>query len=112
MQASAAHPTVVDVVDMLLEFWEAAVHAILAARGLYRPDLFTRERLYGLAVQRARHPGLCAYIANALQELRVMLLRSCGLTVGMLSPVDVVGGVQSMHAGGCPCNLLTPPRHR
>ena len=58
-------------VDVLLEFFEALVHQILFERGLYAPELFQRQRLYGIAVRRARHPNLAAYIAEAVAGLRV-----------------------------------------
>lgn len=58
-------------VDALVEFCEAAVHTILAERSIYDANVFARERFYGLAVQRARYPPLCAYIAEALQGFQV-----------------------------------------
>ena len=61
-------------VDVLLEFLEALVHQILFERGLYAPELFQRQRLYGIAVRRSRHPDLNAYIAEAVAGLRVRLL--------------------------------------
>lgn len=57
--------------DALVEFCEAAVHTILAERSIYDANVFARERFYGLAVQRARYPPLCAYIAEALRGFQV-----------------------------------------
>ena len=58
-------------VDVLLEFLEALVHQVLFVRELYAPELFERQRLYGIAVRRSRHPDLNAYIAGAVGGLRV-----------------------------------------
>ena len=58
-------------VDALCEFLEAAVHTVLRARGPYGPELFERQRLYGVAVARARHPGLGAYISSVIANLKV-----------------------------------------
>ena len=55
---------------LLLEFAEAWVHQVLALRRLYAPEAFERRRLYDLAVKWARHPGLCAYVAEAVESLK------------------------------------------
>ncbi len=60
-----------ELVDALCEFLEAAVHAVLAARGLYSNELFERHRIYSIFVQKARHPELCAYISSVLTNLKV-----------------------------------------
>jgi hypothetical protein len=71
--------------DALLEFLEAAVHTVLHARGLYPQEVFERRRLYGSCLcPRARHPGVCAYVASALAALRPPLVR------GALQEVVVV----------------------
>lgn len=71
--------------DAVLEFLEAAVHTVLHARTLYPPEVFERRRLYGSCLcPRARHPGVCAYVASALAALRAPLLR------GALQEVAVV----------------------
>lgn len=58
-------------VDVLLEFFEALVHQVLFVRELYSPELFERQRLYGIAVRRARHPDLATYVSDAVAGLRV-----------------------------------------
>jgi hypothetical protein len=81
--------------DALLEFLEAAVHTVLHARGLYPPELFERRRLYGSCLcPRARHPGVCAYVASALAALRAPLLR------GALQEVAVVVREEEEEGGG------------
>lgn len=73
MPAGAAAPAAArdSLVDVLLEFLEALVHQVLFVRELYAPELFERQRLYGIAVRRSRHPDLNAYIADAVAGLRV-----------------------------------------
>lgn len=72
MPGGAAAPAARDsLVDVLLEFLEALVHQVLFVRELYAPELFERQRLYGIAVRRSRHPDLNAYIAGAVGGLRV-----------------------------------------
>ena len=70
---SAAAPSRDSLLDVLLEFLEAVVHQILFVRELYSPELFERQRLYGIAVRRSRHPELNAYVADAVAGLRVRL---------------------------------------
>lgn len=60
-------------IDALCEFLEAAVHTVLRARGLYSADLFESQRLYGIAVSKARHPELSNYIASAVANLKPLL---------------------------------------
>ena len=53
------------------DYNEALVHQVLFVRELYSQELFERQRLYGIAVRRARHPDLAAYVADAVAGLRV-----------------------------------------
>ncbi len=71
--AAAANTSLV---DALLEFLEAFIHQVLFVREIYSPELFERQRLYGIAVRRARHPELAAYIASAVAGLRVSCTHS------------------------------------
>lgn len=71
MPAAAPDPARDSLVDVLLEFLEALVHQVLFVRELYAHELFERQRLYGIAVRRSRHPDLNAYIADAVAGLRV-----------------------------------------
>ncbi|KAK9808407.1 hypothetical protein WJX73_001281 [Symbiochloris irregularis] len=43
-------------------------------RALYASDLFDRHRLYGVAVRKARHPQLVAYIAQATEGLKASIV--------------------------------------
>ena len=59
------------IVDLFLEFLEAVIHQILCQREIYSPALFARQRLYGIAVRKARHPELCLYIQGIIAALKV-----------------------------------------
>lgn len=72
------------VADVLLEFIEAVIHQILFVRELYSPELFERQRLYGVAVRKARHPELSDYIHDVITSLKDPLI------FGTLSKVAIV----------------------
>ncbi|KAJ3347978.1 MAD2 mitotic arrest deficient-like 2 [Entophlyctis luteolus] len=72
-------------VDLFIEFVEAAVHTILLQRRVYpegstavpvrrltrsNSELFTRCRIYDLAVRKSRHPLLNGYINDFLMSVR------------------------------------------
>ena len=61
----------IGLVQVLCEYLEAFVHTVLFQRGLYAADLFGRQRLYGIAVRKARHPQLTTYIAQVVHSLKV-----------------------------------------
>ena len=56
----------------LCEYLEAFTHQVLFQRALYAADLFSRNRLYGIAVKKARHPELSLYIAQVISGLKVV----------------------------------------
>ncbi|KAI9193719.1 DNA-binding protein [Polychytrium aggregatum] len=60
----------VEIVDVLCEFFEVAVHFILYHRGVYPADLFETCRKYGIAVKRSRHPDLNSYISEAVAAMK------------------------------------------
>ncbi len=64
----------VEAVDLVCEYCEAAIHEILYLRNIYDRDIFQRERLYGIALHKSRHPDLNQYIADSLLSLKVSLL--------------------------------------
>ena len=66
-------PVEVRVVQVLEEFLEVFVHQILFYRELYSAELFRRHRLYGIAVQKARHPQVSAYVSQAISSLKVRI---------------------------------------
>ena len=68
--AALARVSAADVVaDLFVEFLEAAVYSTLARRGVYPPELFELELLYGLPVRRIRSPHLLDYMKEFLDEL-------------------------------------------
>ena len=60
-------------VELVSEFIEAVTHEILYRRGLYDPNIFERERLYGIALHKSRHPDLNIYISDSIISLKVCL---------------------------------------
>lgn len=62
-----------EVASVIAEFVEAITHHILHARKVYPREAFERTRLYGVAIQRSRHPGLISYIADTTAAMRPMI---------------------------------------
>jgi len=60
------------VIAALLEFIECLIHQLLHLRKLYSADLFEKQRLYGIAVHRSRHPELNDYISTVVESLQVL----------------------------------------
>ena len=60
-----------ELVDVLCEFLQAVIAAILYLRSVYDRDLFQLHRLYGVAVHKCRHPDLNEYIESNVSGLRV-----------------------------------------
>lgn len=60
-----------EIFSVLCEYFEAFVHQVLFHRKLYDADLFSRHRLYGIAVKKVRHPQLSTYVAQAIASLKV-----------------------------------------
>jgi hypothetical protein len=51
---------------------------------VYDPDLFTRTRLYGIAVRKCTHPDVIAYVQQLTQSLKVSL-ESGGASIACIS---------------------------
>jgi mitotic spindle assembly checkpoint protein MAD2B len=60
------------VVEVLLEFLEAVLHQLLFVRQVYSPELFERQRLYGVVVRKSRHPDLNQYVHEVVSSLKVI----------------------------------------
>jgi mitotic spindle assembly checkpoint protein MAD2B len=60
-----------DIESALLEFVECVVHETLHLRHIYPAELFQRQRLYNIAVRKARHPKLNDYIHGVVQSIKV-----------------------------------------
>lgn len=59
---------------IVLEFLEAVLHQLLFVRQLYSAELFERQKLYGVAVRKSRHPDLNRYLHEVVSSLKVGLL--------------------------------------
>lgn len=58
-----------EVVDVLCEFLEVAVHNILYTRKLYPESIFVRRRKYGIVVYQSVHPQVNEYIKDCLKAV-------------------------------------------
>ncbi|KDN51362.1 DNA-binding protein [Tilletiaria anomala UBC 951] len=63
-----------ETVQALTEFIEVAIHTVLCVRGVYPPEVFTRKKRYATPVWQARHPGLSAYIGDAVKAARRQII--------------------------------------
>jgi len=63
----------IDASDLICEYCEAATHEILYLRNIYNRDIFQRERLYGIALHKCRHPDLNQYISDSVLSLKVKM---------------------------------------
>ncbi|CAM9202921.1 unnamed protein product [Hapterophycus canaliculatus] len=63
------------VVDIVVEFLEAAIHTLLQARRAYPQDIFERRRKYGVPVWMSRHPELNSYIYQVLIRTKSLMER-------------------------------------
>jgi mitotic spindle assembly checkpoint protein MAD2B len=59
-------------VDILIDFLEVAIHAVLYAREVYPPFLFEQRRKYSVNIFRCRHPGVIQYIQRVLKNSRAL----------------------------------------
>lgn len=58
------------VTEIICEYLEAITHELLYRRGVYDPNIFERERLYGIAVHKSRHPELNLYISDSILSIK------------------------------------------
>jgi mitotic spindle assembly checkpoint protein MAD2B len=61
--------------NLLLDFFEAAIHQILFYREVYPKQLFTRAQLFGVPVQRSHAEELSNYIRNVINDLSPYLAK-------------------------------------
>lgn len=54
-------------------FLTLALHSLLCHRGLYPRTTFLTARAFNLPVRQSRHPGLCAWINDAVTAITVQL---------------------------------------
>lgn len=65
--------TDIDVSDVVLEFYECVIHAILKARQVYPEHLFTQRMKYGITVWQCLHPEINSYIHRVILNCRELL---------------------------------------
>ena len=70
--------------DVLVEFCECAIHAILKTREVYPHTLFEQRNKYGIFVWQCRHPEICNYIHRVMLNCRSLI------AAGAISKVMVV----------------------
>ncbi|PNY25285.1 DNA polymerase zeta processivity subunit [Tolypocladium capitatum] len=69
----------------LSSFLTVAVHTLLHHRRLYPPETFLLARAYNLPVRQSRHPGVCAWVRDAVaaaaDQIRAGAVRSVALVL-------------------------------
>ena len=60
-----------DLVQVLLEFLEVMFHQVMFFRHLYPKETFERRSMYGVSVWKSRHPRVCEYMKNVLEDIKV-----------------------------------------
>ncbi|KAL7804723.1 zeta subunit of DNA polymerase [Trichoderma aethiopicum] len=65
-------------------FLTISIHSLLCHRGLYPEQSFLAARAFNLAVRQSRHPGLCAWITDAVDAV------SARLRTGSVSRIALV----------------------
>lgn len=61
--------------NLVLDFFEAAIHQILYCREVYPKQLFTRAQLFGVPIQRSHAEELSNYIRNVVSDLSPFLAK-------------------------------------
>lgn len=59
--------------DLILEFLEVAVNAILHSRKIYPDNCFVERKKYGIPVRITTHPRIKKYIIECLKTVRLLL---------------------------------------
>lgn len=67
MHPTTATATVQDLFASFQQFLIILTHSILYHRQIYPSDSFALTRFYDVAVQRNRHPGVCAWIQEMVE---------------------------------------------
>ncbi|KAL7911614.1 DNA-binding protein [Trichoderma velutinum] len=69
LPSHAANP----LLSSFTSFLTVAIHSLLYHRGLYPETSFLAARAYNLPVRQSRHPGLCAWISDAVAAIAAQL---------------------------------------
>lgn len=62
-----------EVIDLLSEFLEVAIHQVLQLRNIYPAEIFERRRHFNVPVQWISHPELQDYIHSAVTSLKPLI---------------------------------------
>ncbi|KAL1919328.1 uncharacterized protein VTP21DRAFT_2021 [Calcarisporiella thermophila] len=73
-----------ELIEVLCEFLEIAIHQIVYVRQIYPHELFKKCRKYNIPLQQSRHPGLNEWITNAV------LACKSNLEKGLVERVNVI----------------------
>ncbi|KAJ2286156.1 MAD2 mitotic arrest deficient-like 2 [Coemansia sp. RSA 2526] len=68
--AKSKLPKVISKVDVICDFLEVYIHAILYYRKVYPQLLFEDRSAYGIPVKSSRHPELNAYILDVVMAIK------------------------------------------
>eukprot|EP00577_Skeletonema_sp_RCC1716_P022398 CAMPEP_0113398066 /NCGR_PEP_ID=MMETSP0013_2-20120614/14737_1 /TAXON_ID=2843 ORGANISM="Skeletonema costatum, Strain 1716" /NCGR_SAMPLE_ID=MMETSP0013_2 /ASSEMBLY_ACC=CAM_ASM_000158 /LENGTH=230 /DNA_ID=CAMNT_0000282735 /DNA_START=98 /DNA_END=790 /DNA_ORIENTATION=- /assembly_acc=CAM_ASM_000158 len=73
MVASDTVITLKGSVEIVSEFFFAAINSILYQRGIYQPETFKRESKYGLTVLTTTDQGLLTYLSSVMSQMESWL---------------------------------------
>jgi hypothetical protein len=59
--------------EVVLEFWEACVHQVLYARGVYPAPLFVQRSKFGVSVWQSVHKDINGYVQRVLGNVKPLL---------------------------------------
>ncbi|KYK59089.1 HORMA domain-containing protein [Drechmeria coniospora] len=104
------------VLTSFTNFLTVALHTLLRQRALYPPATFLLARAYNLPVYQSRHPGVCAWIDDAVDaaaaQLRSGAVRTVALVVHAPSAFAVVERWVFDLAGALPAHGLAVDERR
>ena len=60
-----------ELIQVLCEFLEGAIHTAVRARNIYNPEVFERQKLYNIFIGKSRNPQLNDYISSVVQNCKV-----------------------------------------
>ena len=63
------------VVAAYIDFLTVAIHTILYERNIYPQESFIKARKYNYPVRQSRHPKLCTWIIDAVEKVKVEMLK-------------------------------------
>ena len=82
--------------ELICEYLEAVTHELIYRRGVYDPNIFERERLYGIAVHKSRHPELNLYISDSILSIKACPPRAMKSTCGVFLKAYSLPAIQGL----------------